>query len=181
MYRRTDANGSLTTLVTHSGPAHRPVADEESFSRLLALEEKRSKRSKQAFLLVLFDASDESPSGNGRALLSELLAILGTVSRETDRIGWYKANRSVGAMFTELRDSDLKIVVDSIFNRLRNGLKRCAHVSAASQIQFSIRLFPTVREDILSLRALTLDAHDKHGEVLAPGLPHQGHFMGLDA
>ena len=64
------------------------VLNPESFHRIIALERKRTERSRKPFLLVLLDSTPR----NGK-LLGEILPLLSASTRETDVTGWYTAPR----------------------------------------------------------------------------------------
>ncbi len=73
----------------------REVLNEEEFHRMLAVERKRTERSRNPFLLMLFDAGNpQTPEKSGKALEGIVPALLSS-TRETDVIGWYKAQATV--------------------------------------------------------------------------------------
>jgi hypothetical protein len=81
----------------------RDVLNEQLFRRMIAIERKRTERSKEPFLLMLLDAGNQSGSEMQmeQALENMATALLAS-SRETDIVGWYKERTTVGVMFTGL-------------------------------------------------------------------------------
>ena len=63
------------------------LLDEKSFRRMIAVERKRTERSRQPFLLMLLDAGSCPPSGANGRVLGQVLAALAEASRETDVTG----------------------------------------------------------------------------------------------
>lgn len=74
--------------------------NETAFRYFLALERKRSESSGRPFLLLLMDLNDQPMVDIAPKLLSGLWLCL----RETDFFGWYRAERVIGALLTELGD-----------------------------------------------------------------------------
>ncbi len=103
--RRSGNDSSLATPLFESVSAgEREVLNEEAFQRMIAIERKRTERSRKPFLLMLLDAGNHQGSEkNGKALDSIVSALLSS-TRETDVIGWYKDRTTVGVMFTGLVD-----------------------------------------------------------------------------
>ena len=87
-----------------SGAVPRAEAyDEDTFRYLLAQEEKRSQRSGCPLLLLLLDLNGHAPSSGTDDLrgLDDLFGALRQSLRETDVIGWYRADLVVGAVLTQ--------------------------------------------------------------------------------
>jgi len=115
------------------------VLDEQSFLQMIAVERKRTERSRQPFLLLLLDAGNCLPSDPNGGVLAQVLSALSAVTRETDVTGWYKANSIVGVLFTEIeRDSILSTVMSRVGETLRNNLT----LQNFSQISISMHVFP---------------------------------------
>ena len=84
-----------------------------AFRRLLSQERKRSERSRKSFLLMLVrhkgpKLQAEQPS------LERAVRPLGTIIRETDTLGWFESNLTLGVIFNELGDAELGAAVKSI-------------------------------------------------------------------
>src|SRR5580704_2828776 len=84
----------------------RKALDEESFRRVIAIERKRTERSKAPFVLMLLEAANcQSADWNGAALDCIVASLLSS-SRDTDVVGWYKDGATVGAIYTGLAVDD---------------------------------------------------------------------------
>src|ERR1700735_312410 len=78
------------------------VLNEGTFKRMIAVERKRTERSKEPFLLMLLEAGNHQTADRREKALHNLLSVLPLSIRETDVIGWYKDQTTVGVMFTGL-------------------------------------------------------------------------------
>ena len=79
----------------------RKALNEENFRRVIAIERKRTERSKAPFVLMLIEIANQSAEKAALALESVMSVLLAT-SRDTDLVGWYKSNTTIGALFTGL-------------------------------------------------------------------------------
>jgi lipopolysaccharide/colanic/teichoic acid biosynthesis glycosyltransferase len=130
-----------SSFETLSG-AERDVLNERAFRRMIALERKRSERSRRPFLLMLLEDREQQSSGaNGTALGSMATALLAT-SRETDVIGWYKGQAILGAMFTELAVNDKDSILKMIVSRVKSTLQDNLVFDQSNQISISFHFFP---------------------------------------
>jgi exopolysaccharide biosynthesis polyprenyl glycosylphosphotransferase len=124
------------------GPAtHREcsILDEQSFQRMIAVERKRTERSRQPFLLVLLEAGNCLSSDTDGTVLGQVLSALSLATRETDVMGWYKSNSVVGVLFLEIElDSTSSTVMSRVSETLRNNLTP----QNFSQISVSMHAFP---------------------------------------
>lgn len=122
--------------------ADRNVLSEQAFKRMIAVERKRTERSKEPFLLMLVEAGDaHSAPKNGRALDS-IMSALAPTTRETDVIGWYKDRVAIGVMFTGLAVSDRGSILTTILNRVSGALRNELSFDQFSQISISFHFFP---------------------------------------
>src|SRR2546422_6240364 len=85
---------------------------EESFTRTLCLERKRSERSRKPFLLMLIDADTLFRTADKDEILKKLLSALHSSTRETDVRGWYKNDSVLGTIFTEISAGERNSVRD---------------------------------------------------------------------
>lgn len=115
---------------------------EDAFRRMLVIERKRTERSGQPFLLMLLEAGNHHGSGkNGKALESMLSALL-SVTRETDVIGWYKDQTTVGAMFTGLLTDEKSSILSTLLTRVSNTLRDTLTFEQFSQVTISFHFYP---------------------------------------
>jgi lipopolysaccharide/colanic/teichoic acid biosynthesis glycosyltransferase len=115
------------------------ILDEQSFQRMIAVERKRTERSRQPLLLVLLEAGECLSRDADGTVLRQVLSALSLATRETDVTGWYKSNSVVGALFPEIElDSTLSTVMSRVSETLRNNLTP----QNFSQIRISMHVFP---------------------------------------
>jgi lipopolysaccharide/colanic/teichoic acid biosynthesis glycosyltransferase len=120
----------------------RDVLGEESFRRRIAVERKRTERSREPFLLMLLEAgATENGDGPGKTL-NGIVAAMQSSTRETDVIGWYKDRSTVGVIFTGLVISDKSSVLSTILGRVSTALQQEVTLERFNQITFSFHFFP---------------------------------------
>lgn len=120
----------------------RDVLVEEAFRRRIAIERKRTERSREPFLLMLLEAGSAE---NGDALdktLTGIVAAMQFSTRETDVVGWYKDRSTVGVIFTGLVVSDKSSVLSTILGRVSAALQQEVTMERFNQITFSFHFFP---------------------------------------
>ena len=141
MLRRSNAANCEPLRKQPSPRTNIVVLDAESFHKVIAVERKRTERSRRPFLLMLLDIGNCLPNSNGK-LLSELLPLLSVSTRETDVTGWYKSG-SVGAvMFTEIGNGDRASIVSTMLARVSAILHESLSIEQFNQTSISFYVFP---------------------------------------
>ena len=115
---------------------------EESFHRMIALERKRTERSRNPFLLMLLETGHSLKSGDDETLLGNALSALSDSIRETDVTGWYKGSSVVGVMFTQLASEDRSAIANKMLARVSATLRTALGAEQFSQVSISFHLFP---------------------------------------
>jgi len=118
------------------------ILPQDVFHRMLALERKRSERSRKAFLLMLLDAGGGLPITRVQSLLGDVLESLTVTTRETDMVGWYANDRVVGVMFTEIAIDRGSSIVSTLMNRVSDVLRKNLSLEQFNQVKLSFHLFP---------------------------------------
>jgi lipopolysaccharide/colanic/teichoic acid biosynthesis glycosyltransferase len=141
--RSTNGNGlaSDSPFPTLTASADRKLLNEESFQRMIALERKRTERSRNSLLLMLLDAGEQQ-SDKINLVLHKILGSLTTSTRETDLTGWYKNNLVVGVMFTEVVFPDRNAILSTILARVSEVLRNELTTEQFTQINISFHLYP---------------------------------------
>ena len=117
------------------------ILSEKDFRRMLSLEQKRSERAQRPFAILLMETGRPHSSENNILALLNILSVLQTATRETDLMGWYETNISVGVMFTEIMmDNDLSL--STILSRISAILREKLSAEQFGQIKFSCDLYP---------------------------------------
>ena len=109
--------------MTETSAVERLILADEAFRRLIAIERKRSERSRQPFVLMLLEQRVNRKSRGGDISLEEILHKLCRTIRETDMAGWYENGSAVGIMFTELARSTPAGSPEELMIRMRDVLR----------------------------------------------------------
>jgi lipopolysaccharide/colanic/teichoic acid biosynthesis glycosyltransferase len=121
--------------------------DEKSFRRVIAIERKRTERSKSPFVLMLLEVTNHQNVEKSRKSLECILAALVASCRDTDLVGWYKEQSVVGVMFTGLVVNDKNSVLGAILNRVSSTLRDELTFEQFSQVSITFHFFPDDWED----------------------------------
>jgi hypothetical protein len=113
------------------------VLDESTFRMMIALERRRTERSRKTVLLTLLDIGD-CLSGD----LNNILAALSLLTQETAITGWYKERSIVGVMFTELARDDSETILGTMMHRVSETLRNSISLEKLSEINISFHVFP---------------------------------------
>ena len=120
----------------------REVLTEEAFKRMIAVERKRTERSREPFLLMLLEAGNHQNSDKNGKVLDNILPVLLLSIRETDVIGWHKNRATVGVMFTGLAIKDRGSILSVILNKVSTTLGAQLSSEQLSQVKISFHFFP---------------------------------------
>ncbi len=172
--RRSDDTASLSPLPTESGHSvERKVLSETAFHRTISVERKRTERSKNPFLLMLLETGKDNGSAKNGQALQNILDALAASTRDTDVIGWYKGQSTIGVVFTELTFTDKGSVLSTMLTRMSATLRESMSFEQLGRISISFHLFPDDWD------------HDTPGRpsnpVLYPDQATEGQSSGLSA
>jgi lipopolysaccharide/colanic/teichoic acid biosynthesis glycosyltransferase len=120
----------------------REVLNEKSFKRTIAVERKRSERSKEPFLLMLVEVGSQPESKDAQRVLDSMISVLLEASRDTDVVGWYRERATLGVMFTGLVVTDKSLILTTILNRISNMLRDELTFDQFNQVSLSFHFFP---------------------------------------
>jgi hypothetical protein len=97
---------------------------EEAFRHFLAVECRRAERSTRSLLLLLVDfhPDHEGRTAIAPAAAAGLFSALTSCVREIDFIGWYRANRVIGAVLGQGPDAPAPDVSQQIGERVSESL-----------------------------------------------------------
>jgi lipopolysaccharide/colanic/teichoic acid biosynthesis glycosyltransferase len=140
--RRTGSNGaSVSPLSEASSIGERGTLNADAFRRMIALERKRSERSRKPFMLLLLDMGDRPSEKNGKSL-AKILSVLSLSTRDTDVTGWYKNDCVVGVMFTEIAIEDRSSIPGIILARVTDTLRNNLAFEQFNRVSVSFHVFP---------------------------------------
>ncbi|MGA8088002.1 MAG: sugar transferase [Terracidiphilus sp.] len=121
--------------------SERQPFDEEGFRRVIAIERKRTERSKAPFVLMLLEVDDQHPVRSAKALESVMTVLLAT-SRDTDMVGWYKSANTIGALFTGLVAGDKSSILMTILSRVSKTLREELTFEQFNLVNISLHYYP---------------------------------------
>jgi lipopolysaccharide/colanic/teichoic acid biosynthesis glycosyltransferase len=140
--RQNNASNSTDPLLEGVPSVERVPLDEEIFRRMIAIERKRTERSKSPFLLMLLEVVSDEGSRKDRRTLDCIVTALLASSRDTDLVGWYKDRVIVGAMFTGLVLHDKRAILDTFLTKVTSSLREELTAEQFNQVSISFHLFP---------------------------------------
>jgi lipopolysaccharide/colanic/teichoic acid biosynthesis glycosyltransferase len=141
--RRSGNDPSLAgSLFKLSTAEEREVLNEEAFQRTIAVERKRTERSRKPFLLMLLDAGDRQVSDDKAHALNKIVPALLSSTRETDVIGWYKDRSTMGVIFTGLLVDDKNSILTTILTRVSIALRGKLTFEQFNHVGISFHFFP---------------------------------------
>jgi len=114
---------------------------EAHFLKMLDLEFKRARRSRQPFILVLIHMNSGPPDGAG-----VLQRAFSSGFRETDFRGWYRRDSVAGIVFTDLCSvgDDTRAI---LFGKLMEALASRIEPDDLRKIYITFHTYPSSRED----------------------------------
>jgi lipopolysaccharide/colanic/teichoic acid biosynthesis glycosyltransferase len=118
------------------------ILPKDVFHGLLCLERKRAERSKKHLLLMLIDDKCSTLRNDDSTLLERVAGVLCQTIRETDLAGWFEPNAVLGAVFTQLGDSELSTAVKTIETKVIAELQKALKANQINHLQISFYSFP---------------------------------------
>ncbi len=139
--RRSDRDSGVLRLLSKDAPAgEREAFHEDAFQRMIAVERKRTERSRNPFLLMLLDIGQTSSENEN--IGARIVPALLSSTRETDVVGWYRAKVTVGVIFSGLVMDDQKLTLDTILTRVSATLRDRLPFEQFNRITISFHFFP---------------------------------------
>jgi lipopolysaccharide/colanic/teichoic acid biosynthesis glycosyltransferase len=142
LLRVDDASNPTDSLFDCISAEERVILNEEGFKRMIAVERKRTERSREPFLLMLLEAGNHQRTEKKGKALDKIISAMLSSTRETDIVGWYKDGTTVGVMFTGLAIDDKNAVLSTILSRVSAALRDELTSDQFSQISLSFHFFP---------------------------------------
>jgi hypothetical protein len=141
--------------------------DEAHFLKMLDLEIKRTRRSRQPFILVLIHMNSGPPDRAGG-----LQRAISSGFRETDFRGWYRRDSVAGIVFTDLHSvgDDTRAI---LFGKLLDALASQIEPDDLRKIYITFHTYPSSREDAVpcgrfDLARYPVPAHQIAGTQFLP-------------
>ena len=134
-----DSTGSPFETLTAAG---RDLQSEAVFRRMIAIERKRTERSKDPFLLMLLEAGNRPGFEKEGKALEGMASSLVSSSRDTDVVGWYKEGTTIGVLFTGLASKDKGSILSTILSRVKSMLREDSVSDDFHHVSISFHFFP---------------------------------------
>lgn len=120
------------------------VIAEATFLQMLRLEQRRTERSGRHLMLVLI-GSQHFGGKSGGVLVDRFVRVLSARIRETDVLGWYERDHTIGILMTEIGNAD-PIAVETIMRKISQALEKQVTTKEAPALLVSYQLFPQREE-----------------------------------
>ncbi len=117
------------------------VLTQDLFRRTVYLEQRRSERSRRAFLMMLVTPKEERSSSRHQ-VLTRIVGALEGATRETDVVGWQTTGSTIGVVFSEIEGPDRKQVVENLVSRMKNVVANCLNAEQYGRAQLTFHVFP---------------------------------------
>jgi lipopolysaccharide/colanic/teichoic acid biosynthesis glycosyltransferase len=116
------------------------VIQEATFVQMLRLERRRTERSGKQFMLVLI-SGEEFGTESGATLLNNVVAAISSCTRETDFLGWYECDTTLGLLMTEIGLAD-SATINIIVQKVSLAVQNAVSLESFRRLTLIFRLFP---------------------------------------
>jgi hypothetical protein len=144
LFGRWDSSRMQSIVFTSGFTAENRLSPEVLFNQILSWEQKRSKRSRRPFILMLLDIQGLTAKGNGsgHAMKDKMAGALCDSTRDIDQRGWYIQDQVMGVIFLELSDKDIVQTKGLVWQRVQSGLCRTFSSQELRQVDVGLHVFP---------------------------------------
>jgi lipopolysaccharide/colanic/teichoic acid biosynthesis glycosyltransferase len=116
------------------------VIQEATFVQLLRLERRRTERSGKQFMLVLISGEDFCTESGG-ILINHVVTAVSSSTRETDVLGWYERNVTLGLLMTEIGQADTATIA-TVIKKISTAVQNAVNPEKYSRLTMIFRVFP---------------------------------------
>jgi lipopolysaccharide/colanic/teichoic acid biosynthesis glycosyltransferase len=160
------------------------VIQEAAFVQMLRFERRRTERSGKQFMLVLISGEDFHAESGGM-LVSSVVSAISSTTRETDVIGWYERDVTLGLLMTEISLADTA-TINTILQKISVAVQNAVSPEKYRRLALMYRVFPQevaklsddgdfiLYPDLSKRRAPT-----KHGRVLKRAMDICGSLLAI--
>jgi lipopolysaccharide/colanic/teichoic acid biosynthesis glycosyltransferase len=118
------------------------ILEEKAFRSMLALERRRAERSRQPFILMLFDARSLEKNQKAGDFNERLPSVVSNAVRVSDLIGWYQQNGILGVIFTEINVSENCSITEILNSKIAVTLRENFGPTLVSKLVVTVYLYP---------------------------------------
>jgi exopolysaccharide biosynthesis polyprenyl glycosylphosphotransferase len=117
------------------------IVEEQSFIHMLRLERKRTERSGKPFMLMLLDAREILQDRKTTNFLAGTVSAICNSTRETDTLGWYERNTTLGVLFTEIGSAD-SASIKKVVEKVTLAMQAAVSAEEFQRLHIIFRVFP---------------------------------------
>jgi lipopolysaccharide/colanic/teichoic acid biosynthesis glycosyltransferase len=161
------------------------VVQEAAFVQMLRFERRRTERSGKQFMLVLISGEDFHAESGGM-LINSVVNAISSSTRETDVLGWYERDVTLGLLMTEIGLTDTA-TINTILQKISIAVQKTVSPEMYSRLTLMYRVFP---QDVAELSDADGDfvlypdlskrhAPSKHGRALKRVLDICGSLLAI--
>ena len=118
------------------------ILSEESFLRMVAVERKRTDRSRRSFILMLLKYEDILREPNADSTINRIWSALEQSTRGSDLKGWYRLGSIFGVIFTEFGESELTSIIRALHTKVEAALASTLTAGEVQRIRTTIHVYP---------------------------------------
>ena len=107
---------------------------------MLRLERRRTERSGRPVLLMLVEGGRERRESRG-LLFYRVANAISACTRETDILGWYKQDLTLGLLMTEITCTDMATIA-LLTEKISLAIQRAVGPVAFDRLKFVFRIYP---------------------------------------
>jgi lipopolysaccharide/colanic/teichoic acid biosynthesis glycosyltransferase len=135
------------------------VIQEAAFVQMLRFERRRTERSGKQFMLVLISGEDFHAEFGGM-LINNVVSAISSTTRETDVLGWYERDVTLGLLLTEIGQADTA-TINTIILKISVAMQKAVSPEKYCRLTLMYRVFP---------QEVTKVPDDDGGFILYPDL-----------
>jgi lipopolysaccharide/colanic/teichoic acid biosynthesis glycosyltransferase len=124
------------------GPSRTGLLPQQVFVRTLSRERSRTERSRKPFVLMLLNVAGLGKNGAKAHALRRLMPTLVKATRDTDTLGWFEDQTTIGIIFTEFGDASMQSVPEALVTRLIAGMGRRLNAEEVAKIEITCHVYP---------------------------------------
>lgn len=140
--RTTVTNRSFRApLVRREREEERPIGvhvmNERLFKTVIHREHRRTDRADQSFIVALIDADDDLPT----AVWDDIIDGLAGAKRDTDYVGWYRTNETLGLILTDVSISPQELA-NAVDARIQRALAHRVRLDVFARLTITFHVPP---------------------------------------
>jgi lipopolysaccharide/colanic/teichoic acid biosynthesis glycosyltransferase len=116
------------------------VIHEAAFVQMLRFERRRTERSGKQFMLVLISCEDFHTESSGK-LINNIVNAISSSTRETDVLGWYERDVTLGLLMTEISLAD-NATINTIIQKISAAVQNAVSPEKYRRLTLMYRVFP---------------------------------------